>query len=120
MSYKIEGIIQEMWCDASGKMIGLKIKGSEGYMLKQGDKEYNVFCSGEMPQKEDSSSKNALIFNVDTMLSFTNSADSALLHVLAQVKCANRKICMMVNCDVGTTVDSIDFKNLKVESVAIL
>lgn len=53
MSYKIECTIQEIEISLDGKVTGLKIKGTEGYLLKQGDDEYNVFCPKKMPEKRD-------------------------------------------------------------------
>lgn len=46
MSWKIECIVKEMKLDASGNIVELQIKGTEGYLLKRGGEEYNVFCDG--------------------------------------------------------------------------
>lgn len=120
MSYKIEGIIQEMQCDAFGKLTGLKIKGSDGYLLKQGDKEYNVFYPEEMPSREDTASKNALIVSAETELSFASTLDVALHQILVQAKCVNKKIRLAVLCYSAVTGDAISLGNVIVESITIL
>lgn len=44
MAYQIECVIQEVELAVNGCVSALKIKGTEGYLLKQGSEEYNVFC----------------------------------------------------------------------------
>ena len=123
MSYKIECVIQEMLCDAFGKLTGLKIKGADGYLLRQNGKEYNVFCPEKMPEKDNPSSCNAVFFSADTMLSLVNPANADLSQILTQAKCANKKVRLEID-KAGIENDSkednlIVLKN-SFKSVAIL
>jgi len=118
MSYKIECVIQELQCDASGKLTGLKIKGSDGYLLKQGDKEYNVFCPDNMPGQTANSFVGVQVLSVDAELSFAGSVSMGLSQILAQAKYTNKKVRLIVNQKKG--VKNITPKTLEVEQISIL
>ncbi|MBR2058041.1 MAG: hypothetical protein IKC23_05000 [Fibrobacter sp.] len=118
MSYKIECVIQEIEISADGKVTGLKIKGTEGYLLKQGDNEYNVFCPEKMPEKETKTSETALILHAASAIKLKTAADAACAESLVQAKCANKKVRLKIKID--TSKESlINPESLDVESVAI-
>ncbi len=118
MSYKIEGIIQEIEIDSTGKEVSFKIKGTEGYQLKQGDDEYNVFCPEKLPEKETKTSETALILHAGSPLKLKPAADAACAQSLVQAKCANKKVRLKIKID--TSKESlINPESLDVESVAI-
>lgn len=43
MKYVFEGTVTEIETDGNDKIISFKVCGSEGYILKRGDKKYNIF-----------------------------------------------------------------------------
>ena len=43
MKYVFEGTVSEIETDGNDKIISFKVCGSEGYILKRGDKKYNIF-----------------------------------------------------------------------------
>ena len=102
MSYKIECTIQEIEISLDGKVTGLKIKGTEGYLLKQGDDEYNVFCPEKMPEKETKTSETALVLHAGSPLKLKPAADAACAQSLVQAKCADKKVKLVINADSGT------------------
>lgn len=120
MIYKIEGVIQEMLFDASGNMTGLKIKGTEGYLLKQGEKEYNVFSPVEMPQSNTAASMSAEILCAETPLKLNPALKAPLSQILVQAKCANKKVRLEIYGDSGTIRESIDPNKINIRSIAIL
>ena len=102
MSYKIECTIQEIEISLDGKVTGLKIKGTEGYLLKQGDDEYNVFCPEKMPEKETKTSETALVLHAGSSLKLKPAADAACAQSLVQAKCAEKKVKLVIDADTGT------------------
>lgn len=102
MSYKIECTIQEIEISLGGKVDSLKIKGTEGYLLKQGDNEYNVFCPEKMPEKETKTSETALVLHAGSSLKLKPAADAACAQSLVQAKCADKKVKLVINADSGT------------------
>lgn len=101
MSYKIECTIQEIEISLDGKVTGLKIKGTEGYLLKQGDDEYNVFCPEKMPEKETKTSETALVLHAGSPLKLKPAADAACAQSLVQAKCADKKVKLVIDADTG-------------------
>ena len=102
MSYKIECTIQEIEISLDGKVTGLKIKGTEGYLLKQGDDEYNVFCPEKMPEKETETSETALVLHAGSPLKLKDAADAACAQSLVQAKSASKKVKLVIDADTGT------------------
>ena len=128
MSYKIEGIIQEIEIDAIGKVLSLKIKGTEGYLLKQGDNEYNVFCPEKLPEKETKTSETALVLHAGSPLKLKPAADSACAQSLVQAKCADKKAKLVIDADTGkensadtgTARETFNPESVNLKSVTLL
>ena len=120
MSYKIEGIIQEIEIDATGKVLSLKIKGTEGYLLKQGDNEYNVFCPEKLPEKETKTSETALVLHAGSPLKLKPAADSACVQSLVQAKCADKKAKLVIDADTGTVRETFNPESLNLKSITLL
>lgn len=87
--YKIECVIQELTRNVSGKSVEIKIRGVEGYLLKQKDKEYNVFCIDPIPDKRHIGDAN--VAYADGILP-VDALDENVIQILVQAKCANKKI----------------------------
>ncbi|WP_407449348.1 hypothetical protein [Fibrobacter sp.] len=119
MSYKIECTIQEIEISLDGKVTGLKIKGTEGYLLKQGDGEYNVFSPDTMPQK-DGSGVNAFVLHAEMELNINGVVGGDLFSVLIQAKSAGRKIKLEINADTGTVREGFAPKAVKLTSISVL
>ena len=112
MSYKIECVIQEIEISADGKVARLKVKGTEGYLLKQGDDEYNVFCPEKMPEKETKTSETTLVLHAGSPLKLKKDADAACAQSLVQAKCADKKAKLVIDADTGTE-NSVDTGTVK-------
>jgi hypothetical protein len=110
MSYKIECTVQEIELDISGKITGLKILGTEGYSLKQGEEKYNVFCPTNMPQKDDAP-VSVLVLSTKTMLQWKTSPAIDLHSFLMQAKCAGKKVRLEID---------VDSKNIIFRKIAVL
>lgn len=120
MSKKIECVIQEIQYDEAENLTGLKITGSEGYLLKQGNKEYNVFCPKEMPQIDATASMSAEILCAETPLKLNPALKAPLSQILVQAKCANKKVRLEICGNSGTIRESIDPNKINIRSIAIL
>ncbi len=128
MSYKIEGIIQEIEIDATGKVLSLKIKGTEGYLLKQGDNEYNVFCPEKLPEKETKTSETTLILHAASAIKLKTAADTVCAQSLVQAKCADKKVKLVINADTGkensadtgTARETFNPESVNLKSVTLL
>ena len=117
MSYKIECTIQEIELDISGKITGLKILGTEGYSLKQGEETYNVFRPEAMP-KEGDAPVSILVLNPKTILKAGLAVDS--LAFLVQAKCAGRKVRLEIEADARSTGNCFVFKDVKISKIGVL
>lgn len=95
MAYQIECVVQEVEFE-NGRVKSLKIKGTEGYLLKQGGEEYNVFCPEKMPKKDELSG-NATISNAGSILRFAVCPCYGIAQILAQSIAANTKVRLLLN-----------------------
>lgn len=120
MSYKIECTIQEIEISLDGKVTGLKIKGTEGYLLKQGDDEYNVFCPEKMPEKETKTSETALVLHAGSPLKLKDAADAACAQSLVQAKCADKKVKLVIDADTGKERETFNPESVNLKSVTLL
>lgn len=120
MSYKIECTIQEIEISLDGKVTGLKIKGTEGYLLKQGDGEYNVFCPEEFPEKVTKTSETALVLHAGSPLKLKDAADAACAQSLVQAKCADKKVKLVIDADTGKERETFNPESVNLKSVTLL
>lgn len=91
MVYQIECVVQEVELAVNCCVSALKIKGTEGYLLKQGSEEYNVFCPKKMPKKDEPSG-NATILNVGSILRFAVCPCYGIAQILTQSMTAKTKV----------------------------
>ena len=103
MPWKIECVIKEMKPNASGNMVELQVKGAEGYLLKQGGKEYNVFCDGLTAQ----------LCDINTQIQL-NQIHASLVPLLTQIVCSGKSVRL--------EFENIaqDLPNMKLQSVTLL
>ncbi|MCL4100934.1 MULTISPECIES: hypothetical protein [unclassified Fibrobacter] len=99
MAYQIECVIQEVGLAVNGCVSSLKVKGTEGYLLKQGSDEYNVFCPEKMLEKNEScddgkieSGKQTVLLNVKNDLNFKTTICYGIAQSLIQAKISNTKV----------------------------
>lgn len=90
MAFQIECAIQEVEFDVE-KIVSLKIKGTEGYLLKQGGAEFNVFCP-VLENGERLCGKTAKIFDVKELLCCGNDSKEKHCSVILQAKLVNAKV----------------------------
>ena len=120
MSYKIDCTIQEIEISLDGKVTGLKIKGTEGYLLKQGDNEYNVFCPEKLPEKETKTSETTLILHAASAIKLKTAADTVCAQSLVQAKCADKKVKLVIDADTGKERETFNPESLNLKSVTLL
>ncbi len=116
MAYQIECVIQEVEFE-NGRVASLKVKGTEGYLLKQGSDEYNVFCPEKMPKKDELSG-NATILNVGCILRFAVNPCYGTAQILAQSIAANTKVRLLLN-DISLKEKDDKDKYIEVSLVSI-
>lgn len=90
MVYQIECVVQEVEFE-NGRVKSLKIKGTEGYLLKQGSEEYNVFC----PVSDDGKiqcGKQTGLQNAKDALNFKTTICYGIAQTLVQAKISNTKV----------------------------
>lgn len=99
MVYQIECVVQEVCLAVNGCVSALKIKGTEGYLLKQGSEEYNVFCPENMPKKDESggagkieSGEQTVLLNAKDALNFKTTICYGIAQMLIQAKTSNAKV----------------------------
>lgn len=91
MSYSIECVIRKLEIDASGSLSKLEVKGCEGYLLKQGDKEYNVFCEENLKQ--------AFYFEISIPFHWPSGLNDPRVPFLIQASCANKRVRLTITID---------------------
>ena len=90
-NYVIEGTVSEL--TKEGTKISVKIVGTEGYAIKQGDKTYNVFCPKDLSEAGNCS--NGYIVDSENEFTVDNSFENILIQASwAAYRCAapRRKI----------------------------
>ena len=110
MSWKIECVVCELKIYPSGVLKSLCLRGCEGYLLKQGDKEYNVFC--------DSGSENCLYFSVEKEIDLPSLCPD-VLSLLTKAMFANKKIRLEFNLG-KTPKEKTDISDLSLVHVILL
>lgn len=88
-NYVIEGTISELTVNETG--ITVKISGSEGYAIKQGDKTYNVFCPKDLSEAGNCSNG----YIADSENEFT--VDNNFENILTQATVHGKKIRLTVS-----------------------
>ena len=83
-NYVIEGTVSEL--TKEGTKISVKIVGTEGYAIKQGDKTYNVFCPKDLSEAGNCSNG----YIVDSENEFT--VDNSFENILIQASMNGKKI----------------------------
>ena len=106
MSYKIECVVQELEFK-DGKIASLKVKGTEGFLLKLGDEEYNVFCPEKMPGECDSCA-DVKIANVKKGLELKTAVEGFQAEMLVKVKMQDKKVRLKFDVDSGTCVPCLN------------
>lgn len=96
-NYVIEGTVSELAKEKS--KVAVKIVGSEGYAIKQGDKTYNVFCPKNMPEAGNCGKG----YIIDSKIEFTGNKEFE--NILTQASMHGKKIRL--------TIELEDGKNLK-------
>ncbi|MCQ2106210.1 MAG: hypothetical protein MJZ26_10510 [Fibrobacter sp.] len=91
MAYQIECVVQEVGLAVNGCVSALKIKGTEGYLLKQGGEEYNVFCPISGDEKIESGEQTVLL-NAKDVLNFKTAICYGIAQMLIQAKTSNTKV----------------------------
>lgn len=74
-NYVIEGTVTEITSTKNECIF--KIAGTDGYAIKQGDKNYNILCPEEMPKKEKYFT--SFIFSQDIHFIINNNNDALLV-----------------------------------------
>lgn len=92
MVYQIECVIQEVELAVNGCVSALKIKGTEGYLLKQGSEEYNVFCLVSDGEESELDKQESLLLNVKNDLNFKTTICYGIAQTLVQAKISNTKV----------------------------
>lgn len=101
-NYVIEGTVSELTMkkiEKSKTEIAVKIVGTEGYAIKQGDKTYNVFCLENMPETDDA--VRSYITNSNTEISVNKDFEN----ILTQASMNGKKLRL--------TIELEDTKELK-------
>ncbi len=117
MAYQIECVVQEVEFE-NGRVKSLKIKGTEGYLLKQGSEEYNVFCPEKMPEKDELSG-NVTILNVGSILRFAVCPCYGIAQILAQSITANTKVRLRLN-DISLNEKDRKYIELSLTSITLI
>lgn len=104
MSYKIECVITSISSD--GKVL---LKGTEGYLLRYEDKEYNVFFPAE------SSTVNFNVFVQDSKIELLlyNGTTTLLDQMLILAKCNNRKVSLNITFPVNQKTSNEEVESSK-------
>lgn len=103
MSYKIECVITSISSD--GKVL---VKGTEGYLLRHEDKEYNVFFPAE------SSTENFNVFVQDSKIELLLYNGTTLLdQMLILAKCNNRKVSLNITFPVNQKTSNEEVESSK-------
>lgn len=96
-NYVIEGTVSEI--TLTGNEVAVKIVGSEGYAIKQGDKTYNVFCPKDLSETVNCS--NGYIVDSKTEITVNNKFEN----ILTQASMNGKKLRL--------TIELEDTKELK-------
>lgn len=104
MSYKIECVITSISSD--GKVL---VKGTEGYLLRHEDKEYNVFFPAV------SSTENFNVFVQDSKIELLlyNGTTTLLDQMLILAKCNNRKVSLNITFPVNQKTSNEEVESSK-------
>lgn len=103
MSYKIECVITSISSD--GKVL---VEGTEGYLLRHEDKEYNVFFPAE------SSTENFNVFVQDSKIELLLYNGTTLLdQMLILAKCNNRKVSLNITFPVNQKTSNEEVESSK-------
>ncbi|MBD5448390.1 MAG: hypothetical protein HDR32_11835 [Treponema sp.] len=88
-NYVIEGTVSEL--TKEGTKISVKIVGTEGYAIKQGDKTYNVFCPKDLLETGNCDKG----YIVDSKIEFIGNKDFE--NILTQASMYGKKIRLAVS-----------------------
>lgn len=104
MSYKIECVITSISSDRK-----VLVKGTEGYLLRHEDKEYNVFFPAE------SSTENFNVFVQDSKIELLlyNGTTTLLDQMLILAKCNNRKVSLNITFPVNQKTSNEEVESSK-------
>lgn len=92
MAYQIECVVQEVGLAVNGCVSSLKVKGTEGYLLKQGSEEYNVFCPVSDDGKIQCGKQTGLQNAKDVLYLETPNGIDDTAQSLIQAKISNTKV----------------------------